>query len=96
MAMPKPESSYIGAKRWESFRRLRAGRLHCSRRASPQISIYMLLAVNGTIYFLSAIPFIMLGRGDYNHGMVVSKEREVTKFTALLAVCTFLRECQMC
>ena len=52
----------------------------------------MLLAVNGTVYFLSAIPFIMLGKGDYNHDMVLSKEREVTKFTSLLAVCTFLRE----
>jgi hypothetical protein len=55
-----------------------------------QISIYLLLVVNAMVYFLSVIPFVMLGKGDYNHEMVVTKEREVTKFTSLLAVCTFL------
>jgi hypothetical protein len=52
----------------------------------------MLLAVNATIYFLSIIPFTMIGKGTYNPNLIVSKEKEVSKFISLLAVCTFLCE----
>lgn len=52
----------------------------------------MLLAVNGIIYLLSGIPLVMLSKNDYNHNYAISKEKEITKFTSLLAVCTFLCE----
>lgn len=44
------------------------------------------------IYFLTIIPFVLLTKGSYNPGLVVSKEKEVAKFASIFAVCTFLRE----
>jgi len=49
----------------------------------------MLLVVNALVYLLSIIPFVKIHKGNFNPFLVISKEKEVAKFTSILAVCTF-------